>query len=398
MKTLTIIAVAIVAAGVGVAVGTMIADGKTREFDPPSVLIAENQHLSSEVDRLTAVLEDRGRPEHPEESTESRPVAALPPAPGRSAAPPEPEGDAAEESAPTSYFTDRYNGALKDVDWETIGTNLSQMTPLIRDIVRSIHARTPASPEAVGKLQQLNGPLLTAALKLDQEVPGVGVNGKFTDPAFMVNAMISALAAAALPLDDAQTRNLVATARRYMEEDHRRRAGYDDLTFTLRKLHEEAELKDRFFADAHALLTAEQREAISPEETDGRLRLALFSTSILYAPRTKVEHYRTEDQLAEIMLAASADILRIGEDDRDAARGVVKEWIAVMPEELKDWESNDLDIRGMVHTSRVTAWARQEHVLLTDLIVRLEILDEARRARARGVEYVLVPVKLPAGE
>ena len=99
MKTLTIIAIALVAAGVGVAVGTMIASGYTREFDPPSVLIAENQHLSSEVARLTAVLEDRAQQEQPEESTESQSEAALPPAPERYTDPQAQLEDAAEELA-----------------------------------------------------------------------------------------------------------------------------------------------------------------------------------------------------------------------------------------------------------------------------------------------------------
>ncbi len=145
-----------------------------------------------------------------------------------------------------------------------------------------------------------------------------------------------------------------------------------------------------------ALRPSRAPSRVVPEETAGRLRLALFSTSILYAPRTKIEHYRTADQLTEIMLAASVDVLKIVEEDRAAAKTIVADWLAAMPEELTGWETNDLDVRGMVHTTRVTAWARQIHVLMTDLLVRLELVDEERRGRARGMEFVLVPVKLPA--
>ena len=266
MKYVIYVAIALVAGGVGLAVGPRIAGEKEIGSEPPSFLIAENQRLESEVESLTETLRLSEEALEQKQAAEETATAKLPGAPERyipSADDPE-ATPSLEEPAPTAYFVEEYGGALKDVDFKTIGANLSEMTPLILDIVRSIHDRTPASPEAVGRIQQLNGPLITAALKLDQAVPGIGVNGKFTDPSFMTNAMISALKAAKVPLDEEQTRSLIATARRYMDEDARRRAGYDEFTFTIRKLYEEAELKDRFFEDALSLFTPEQRAAVAP--------------------------------------------------------------------------------------------------------------------------------------
>ena len=121
---------------------------------------------------------------------------------------------------------------------------MSEMGPLVVSISKAIRDRAPAAPGTVGRIQELNGPLLEAALSLRDPIPGTGVDGRLSDPGFMLNAIAACLAAAGLPLSADQEAGLEEVARRAMAADARRREGYDDRTIELAKVADEAELKD----------------------------------------------------------------------------------------------------------------------------------------------------------
>jgi hypothetical protein len=284
---------------------------------------------------------------------------------------------------------------LHDVDWTSVGQNMHEMAKLIPEIARDLQAGRQPSAEAIGRAQQLNGPLLTAALKVQQGLPGVGVNGRFTDPSFMLNAIHTTLEVAGKPLNAAQASALEEVARAWMARDRQRREGYTDDTWTIQRLYEEAEMKDGFFADAFARLSREQVEILSPPDIRGRVRADLFSASLLYAMRIRPVVFETTNDFVEQILQGTSLTFRLTEDERTSAREVVAAWASELPRALLRHETDILDRHGMVHTKLASAWARQGHEFLKRLSAALEF-DEGRMTTVRL--YGAVPVGLPRRE
>src|SRR5437773_9396627 len=117
------------------------------------------------------------------------------------------------------------------------------MAPLCDAIMKKMKAGEDLPGEEIGKLQQHNGPLVAAAVKVMKELPGTGANGSFTHPAFMANAIAATLDAAGKPLTPEQATAVEALARQFSDEDARRLQGYDASAYALQKTYDEAELR-----------------------------------------------------------------------------------------------------------------------------------------------------------
>lgn len=298
---------------------------------------------------------------------------------------------AADPKGPV-FFADAYGGALRKVDWNVVGTNLSKMVVLIPRIATDLAKNQSPKPDDLGRVQQLNGPLVTAALKIRETLPGVGVNGKFSDPSFMINAMATTLSIAGQALSEAQSKSLETTAVNWMAKDRQRRDAYDDRTWVIQKLYEEGELKDGFFAEAFTHLTKEQVDTLSPAHVRGRVRLDLFSSSILFTALSRPDFFATREDLVESTLRGVSMNMRLSEEERDRARPVIAAWIESLPTELTEHPTDALDQHGLIHVSLVLKGARHQERLLKDLARTLELDEE----RLNGIkQYAVVHVPLP---
>ncbi len=392
MRPAMVVVVAALALGVGLAVGLSL--GRGRGPEAPAAGAAEAERV---------VLLERENAGLRETLALERAAAAGAPAPvPATASDPDPRGAAsvagatpagAPAAATTRFLSDLHDGALASVDFSLIGRNLKEMGPLVAEIARAITTGTPVAPGTIGRIQQLNGPLVEAALSLGDSVPGTGVNGRFSDPGFMLNAIASCLAAADLPLSAGQAAVLEDIARRCLAADAQRRAAYDDRTPALQRVYEEAELKDGFFRDAFAELTAEQRAIVDPPEARDRLRLSVFSSAVLWAPLTEPCFFQTDADLKKQFLLRSVQILDLSEAEQERARGIVDSWVDSVPDDLVDAPTDEFDRRVMVKSQRVTAWAKHTVRLIGTLLDTLA-LDEPRAARGRGAGGVLLPLKV----
>ncbi|MHC4861323.1 MAG: RasGAP domain-containing protein, partial [Planctomycetota bacterium] len=262
------------------------------------------------------------------------------------------------------------------------------------EIAPALLKRETPPMKVIGRIQELNGPLIAAALQVSEDLPGNGVNGRFTDPAFMLNAMASALEAAGSPLTPEQSKALEAVARTWMAADASRRQGYDEEAYALRRLYEEAELKGRFFDDSFVKLTAEQVTILSPETSRGRVRMDLFSSGLLYAALVRPIPFTDDDVLLDAYVRGAAGQFKLSAEEQTRAREVIADWLSDVPPDLMELETNALDLEGLVHVDRVNAWARQTLSLLKSLVAEFGE-DEARRESARRNQVVVVPLKNP---
>jgi hypothetical protein len=398
MKIPAVIALAVVTLVLGIALGSVVCPGDDPTADP-SADVAEKERLTEEVARLEAALEaereasGEGAPDESAPEVEAPADAAGKPTEG-SALDAAPAGEALERYGP-SFFAEEFSGVLKKVDWKTVGTNMHEMGGLIASLLGDLKAGSSPSPETIGRIQQLNGPLVAAALQVQADLPGVGVNGRFTDPSFMVNAMSATLEAAELPLSPEQAKALERTARSWMEVDARRREAYGEDAYQLTKICDEVELKAKFFDDAFAIYTPEQLEVLTNPETKDRVRLDIFSEALVYSPLARPLTFSTIDELTDEFARGALSTFKLKADTAPRIRETVSAWLGDVPPELIDRESNALDLQGLVEADRVNAWARHTVDLMERLADHLQF-DEQNRARARGHYMEFVPVKRPA--
>ncbi|MEN8150767.1 MAG: hypothetical protein ABFS86_13165 [Planctomycetota bacterium] len=402
MKPQTTVIIAIVTAFLGLAVGTMInrsgpettapgeADGERSEAEIEieqlrernRILQAENEAIARESDRVEKDIEEYR--ERIAELLERRAERAA-------------AGESAPGTVPDAsgrFFMDRYNGAMKKVDWKSVGSSMGEMSQLIAAIVPSLSRGEAPDMTKVGKIQKLNNNLIAAAALVQQDMPGAGINGAFSNPAFMVNAMSSTLTAVDKPLTDRQRKLIETIAADWIVADEKRRKAYDETTWTVRKLYEEAELKDGFFHDAFAVMTPEQVEALSPEPSRARVRLDLFSSSLIYVQRVRHVPFTETSEVIDFFVNQGLAGFRMNDEEKVRAKDMVTAWLDEVPTNLLFRETNALDLEGMVHSDRVTAWAKLEADMVKRLSETIEF-DEKRTNLARMVGGVAVPLKKP---
>lgn len=282
---------------------------------------------------------------------------------------------------------DEFHEALTDVDWPQMATDMHAMVGLISHLVESGQKGEQPRADTYGSIQEHNGRLVTVFVKLSRNnVPGSEMNGAITHPSVMANAIAATLAASKLPLDAAQSKKLEELARTFVAGDQRRLAGYDDTTFALRKRVEEAKLKAEFFTAAFALLTPEQRDALSPETIRGRTRADLFSEGLLWVGN--VQPLEVKDAADLVTKVTEKVASQLGPDDtvtKDEVQAVVKAWADGVPSDVLSFELDALGKQGMWPAADVTRSAQHTLALYEKLAADLP-LSAATRAKLFAAE------------
>jgi hypothetical protein len=400
MKSPVIVLVAVVALGIGVAVGTMLDPG-TAGGGAAAPDAGEGDRISA-AEEIVRYEEERDRLATEKKRLEAEQVklraenevlekqlAAL-----RALHPPEAAAKAKATDDAGRFFTDRYNGVMKKVDWKTVGSSLGSMKKLIGEIVPALAKGQAPDMQKVMEIQKLNQHLLQAAVTVATELPGTGVNGAFSSPAFMLNAMASTLVAADRPLSKAQEERIETITKDWIAADEKRMQAYDENTWTIVRLYEEAEIKDGFFRDAFSVMTPEQVGVLTTDLSRGRVRLDLFSSSLIYVQRVRPVPFDEKKDLIEFFVNTGLGDLKFTDAEKVTARDVVTGWLDGIPNDLVFRESNALDLEGMLRTERVTAWAKHQVALLERLSEAIPF-DESRTRFAQAVGGVAVPLKKP---
>ncbi len=289
--------------------------------------------------------------------------------------------------------------ALADLDWEVVAESMSKMPALISQLAAHLAEGRPMTElpaETVGSIQRYNGPLVTTALKLSQKgVAGSDVNGAFSHPGFMSNALAATLLALDMPLDAAQTAKLDKLTADYSARETKRVAAYDDDTYVVERLVDESRLKHDYFQEMYALLSTAQHEAVRPESVRGRTQLDIFSESLAWAGKTGPLLFTDR---ADLTLKVNAWVTRRGGIDADNAertRALVESWVSELPDELLAWEPDGLVKTGMLQVDHVTESAVAVLELLRTLDAQLD-LDAGGRKGLRAVPGSLVFYRSPA--
>jgi len=299
-----------------------------------------------------------------------------------------------------AYSPEGLGDALSSVDWEVVADSMSHMPALIAELARHIEEGRPMEQlpaETIGSIQRYNGPLVTTAMRLAQKgVAGSDVNGAFSNPGFMSNALAATLLALDMPLDAQQSVRLAALTNDFAAREAKRVAGYDETTYTLQKLVDESRLKHEYFQKVFALLTPQQSDALRPEAVRGRLQLDIFCESLAWAGKAGPALFGDRADLANKVggWVISRGALPASEQER--AKALVTAWVDRLPDDFLAVTPDALDEKGMLQVDRVVASAAHVLELLKTLENELD-LDDAQRARLHAVPGSVVPYHRPSG-
>ncbi len=287
-----------------------------------------------------------------------------------------------------------YDEHLAAVNWNDVGKHVSAMAPLLSEIFEAVSKGEQPSPEAIGGIQQHNGPLVTAAMTLHNKLPGETVNGAFTHPSAVVNMIASTLAAMGKPLSAEQLASLERVGCEFVAEDRRRVQSYSDDTLALRRHAEESLLKGRFYAAAMATLTDEQHTMLRPETTRGRITVDLFSASLVWVGRAKPIPFRDRAHLADILGERVGRELDLDAAGRERLSTLVSDWASDLPEEMVMREPDALWLKGLVPINAIDLAAQHQIELIDRMLAELDLSEEAAGG-LREHKGVFVPTWRP---
>ncbi len=229
--------------------------------------------------------------------------------------------------ASTVWGPEQHRAVLEAQDWAQAGEAVTKLLPLLNELTDAIVHKKDYDDSKLLEIPKYNGPLQRLAIDLVQKgIPGTGVNGSFSHPAASVNLIRAALAQAEVPLTEGQDARLAELGDRFLLEDARRQEAYGDDTLAMQMAIEEADLKDRFYADVDGLLTAEQVNVLHPPAIKGRLGVDIFSSGIIWHTLAKSVRFQTREDLATRLPTMLAGEWGVAEVDMDTVKDAARTW------------------------------------------------------------------------
>ena len=328
--------------------------------------LLENAALKASIDELAGKLQAAQAGET--ETPDADPVSAL-------AA----HADELDPKLPRFRFAGMEQ-ALDEVDWEVIGESVRNLAPLLEKMVAAINETGNIDYKDLGAIQQWNGPLLTAALKLNEyPLAGSGVNGKFTNPGVASNMVHAALAESSRPLSADQQKALREATHAFLEADGERLHGYTDDAVGLEKFMDEMALKERYYGRVDELLTPEQQAILHPEAVRGYTSVDLFSTGLTWGTQTAALVATDRADLQARFVKGHMGDLKLDESALPVMQRLAAEWVATLPEELPTAPKSAL-VRQMryMETAHAAASAQKYLAVRKAMLAQLPLSDLQR--------------------
>jgi len=287
-----------------------------------------------------------------------------------------------------------YEKVLGEIDWDEVGTSTAKMNSLLVRLLEQLEKTGDVTPDLVGEIQKCNAELVPVALKVAAAgLPGHGANGSFTNPAVDVNVIHATLKAGGDALSAEQEAQLSEIGRRYADEEARRASAYPDGTLELRKIADEAAVKDRFYAEVDGVLSAAQRDLLHPESVRGLTQLDLFSSGIVTF--MEVRPVSMKDREAAVKQVTDGHMQKLGLDA--AARPVVESLVRRWAEKVADAgldgpRERDVGMPMLTSAERVRKVA-QLQVELWDELQRQVALTAEQRRKLAAETNIFVPFR-----
>ena len=388
----------VLALGLGVLAGrTLFAPAPGDAALAEARATARERELEAEVGRLSQALAGRS-----ELASAPRPAAAAPSTAGVAAgAPPSVPGTesgmgalpaGSEPRRTASIPVAGYEKVLDAVDWGEVGKNLSAMSPALTKFVEGWLADGKPPLELAGAVQSHNGPLLKAAGMLSKSLKIENPNVAFTHPAFQGNAIAAALEAAGHPLDEAQRAAVSKLVTQAVDDEASRAGRYDERTLAVRRLIDQADVRDRFFDGVRALLSPEQLPVLGAPQWRGRLQADVYSSGLIWATVAQGIPSNDREGFVAQFSGIYAGQFGVPAASMTEFTSVVSEWAREIPDDFFRATPDPRDALGLVPVAQVADFARRQATLADRTIERMK-LDDAALTKIRAFGFVIFPIR-----
>lgn len=280
----------------------------------------------------------------------------------------------------------QFAAALAKIDWATMGEVTKDMAPLLAELVAAMGEEGAEVPmELMGKLQQLNGKLLSQLpAMLEAGMPGYGPNGVYTHPLVAANTLASTLAASGAKLTPAQQQSLSGIVAAFAKETQQIAGASRE--FAVEQLLEEVEMKDRFYREMSGLLTPEQLGKVAPEGTGGYL----FGSGLVTQASSVPVPAKDAADFARSASSHLAEHLGLDEAAAAQVRTVLTQAMAAPELWNQRSDARELQLR-MFRGGRATDALRAQLQWMKQIQQQVA-LTPAQVKKLTGMRHVLVPM------
>jgi len=356
----------------------------TREAAPPAAHDAETERLKQEI-----AAERAQRIEAEEKLRASLVKAEEQGVRGQGR-----DAEAEETAKGPAFPFPEYQEVLGGIDWDEVGTSTAKLNPLLVQLLEQMEKTGTLTPDLLGEIQKWNAQLVAVALKVQAAgLPGHGVNGSFTNPAVDVNVIHAMLKASGDALTAGQEAQLGEIGRRYADEETRRDASYPEGALELRKVADEAAVKDRFYAEVDGVLSAGQRELLHPEAVRGLTQLDLFSSGIMTYLEVRPVSVKDREQAVKQVTDRHMQELGLDAATRPVVESLVRRWAERVAEAGLDGpRERNVGMPLLTSAERVRKVAKLQ-LELWDELQRQVALTAEQRQKLAAQTNIIVPFR-----
>lgn len=220
---------------------------------------------------------------------------------------------------------------LSRADWKELGETYTKMNELLKIRADDLREGRDSDPKTMERIGELNGTLIKHLVKIYGELPSnTDANGAFTHPANLVNILSGQLAAAGLPLTAAQVTELKDLGNQYDQRWDALQASYTEDTWTLRKLVDEAELKEWFHDEMFKVTTAAQKAAALPPGIEGYVGLDMYSAGLMIMMNIDPQQVTGIEEARTRLRDKAATLLGVDAAQFDANAYLIEDWMTAV--------------------------------------------------------------------
>jgi len=278
---------------------------------------------------------------------------------------------------------------LRETEWKEVGDAVQNMNPHLVELTKAILEGREAAPDTMQKIQDQNKRVLSQYGKILGKLPtNSGYNGEFTHPVYFMNMLAAQLEAAGDPLTEQQLNELVEHGEEFDRRWTKLLEGYNDKTYFLTKLIDEAELKEWFIARMFEVTTQGQSVIARPAEVEGYLGLDLYSSGLMLSGNVVPIVAKDRAEVIESVRGHFMQQLGLTTEQLDSAQYIFDDWMNTLTTQLQPRPKAQTQI---YQTKEVLASGRAQLTAMKALETLYAFTDEDR-AKYRAVQRIALPL------
>jgi hypothetical protein len=277
---------------------------------------------------------------------------------------------------------------LSRADWKELGETYTKMNELLKVRADDIREGRETDQKTMQRLGELNGTLIKHLVKIYGELPShTDANGAFTHPANLVNILSGQLEGAGLPLTATQITELKELGSQYDQRWDALQASYTGDTWNLRKLVDEAELKEWFHDEMFKVTTAAQKAAALPPGVEGYLGLDMYSAGLMIMMITDPQKVSNVEDARTRLRTKAATQLGVDAAQFDANAYLIENWMTALSGMLAPMSQRQSQL---IRTHDVITAGKAQLTALEALSKTLSISPEVQEA-VKNAQVIWLP-------